>query len=152
MKRLHTTNQEFIDLNKKYNQPTIYPVFKPEGLYYGINNAWLNWFSNNIPEKAGKYTFELDIDTNSLYRIETIKDLLNLIERYEMRLDPFTGINWQKLSEDYSGIEIENYHKINFKFRNIKHTWFLAWDVDSGCIWDLSKIKKTKILKKWLKL
>lgn len=139
MKRLHTTNKEEIDLTKQYSQIKNY--FKPEGLWYGIDSSWLNWVINNMPEKMGEYVFELDIDTNSLYRIYSTKDLLNFIKQYEIKAYPFTYIDWDKLAQKYSGIEINNYHKIKNEFRNFMHIWVLSWDVNSGCIWDLSIIK-----------
>jgi len=51
-------------------------------------------------------------------------------------------IDWGRVAEDYSGIEIAPY----LYEARMKHMWYYGWDVASGCIWGKGVVKNiTKI-------
>lgn len=54
-----------------------------------------------------------------------------------------TAFDWIDVASRYSGIEIAPYQ---WKRRIHPSTfWYYTWDCASGCIWDLSAIKKFEV-------
>jgi hypothetical protein len=51
-------------------------------------------------------------------------------------------INWPKVAQDYSGIEICPYQ---WKFR-LNYMWYYGWDVASGCIWNQNALNSTNVI------
>jgi hypothetical protein len=51
-----------------------------------------------------------------------------------------TGIDWEKVKLDYSGIEVINFEELNFACSFLAVIWLHRWDMSSGCIWDLSAV------------
>ena len=148
--RLHTTNNPSINLNLIYPQRQM--SSKPEGLWYGIDNGWFDWASVNMPEKVGKYTFKLDVDTNRIKTIDSLDSLQKFIKTYETTIEPFIFIDWERLTKEFAGIEIHNYSRISNKIWDINHFWVSMWDCNSGCIWDLdciNAVKRRDTLAEW---
>jgi hypothetical protein len=146
MKRIINTNHKKIDFKTKYysHQPG---NFKPSGLWYGINNEWVEWCKYNMKDWVKKGIIELThIDLNKIIIIENIKQLETFSNEFGHIEFDIKKIDWKKVSNKYSGIEIRNYNKIRSirKFDIYDNIWFLGWDVSSGCIWDLSIIKEFK--------
>jgi hypothetical protein len=143
-----------IDLSKKYGDVDITYQHKPWGLWYQINNSWAEWCGSNWESKLRKNNIRITIDLTNILVLNTIKKVKDFNEKYIIVLlktpnFDFKVIDWNKVRKDYKGIELRNYHKINdskFMFFSIEFLWLMTWDVDSGCIWDLSAIKNTKNL------
>lgn len=149
--RTVNTNNSSIDLSKKYKDIDIIKYYKPYGLWYQINNSWIDWCQGNWPNRVGKNNFKISLDLKNILILDTAKKLKDFNDKYktivftmpEYNLE-FNVIDWNSVKKDYKGIEIRNYHKIKnkgFAFFSISFVWFLGWDVDSGCIWDLTAIK-----------
>ena len=128
-------------LNKteKYNQSNA--LDKPKGLWYQINGSWNEWCSIEMPQwLEKKIDWELSIDKSNVLIIDTLEKF-NLFETKYCAKHPFLPsnnyINWKKVSKDYDGIEITNY----IYSKRMSSMWYYTWDVASGCIWNLTKIK-----------
>ena len=54
------------------------------------------------------------------------------------------SIDWQRVLEDYDGIEVNPY----FYELRLTHNliWYYGWDVPSGCFWKASAKKKITLL------
>src|ERR1035437_8747746 len=149
------TKELSIDLSKKYCDIDIIEHHKPHGLWYQINNSWINWCKSNWSNRACENNIKIQLDLKSILIINTAKKLKDFNNKYKVTLFAipehnleFNIIDWNKVKKDYKGIEIRNYHKnknMGFTFFSISFEWFLGWDVDSGCIWDLSAVKKILI-------
>jgi len=141
MKRIHITNAT-IDVSRTYEQSD--KDIKPTGLWYGINNEWLNWCKEHEPEWIGKNMFKLDIDMSNVLILSTVKDTIEFYIKYK-KDKPWECMKWRDLAKDYDGFEIQNYHAIKYsEFLRIDYIgflWLWGWDVDSGCIWNLKAIK-----------
>jgi hypothetical protein len=157
MIRLHNSNIELIDLNRKYAQKGL--IFKPKGVWYSIDNEWLDWCINEMPHWIKQNIFDLEIDINQILNLKTKKDVLLFNKKY--KTTPFNEkyisyIDWELVSNEYKGIEIQNYHQIKWGITDkIWPTWFYGWDISGGCLWDLSVIKgikKMKTSEEYLKL
>jgi len=147
MNRVINTEHNGIDLTREYSQNL---DFKPIGLWYGYDSNWVDW-SNSFNYDVKKNMIRIEIDTTNLLTIKTVKELLLFTKSYRRA---FNGnkflkfIDWKKVAKDYSGIEILNYHVLKSKCRTLGvlgEIWFFLWDIDSGCIWDLSILKKHEI-------
>ena len=136
--------------NSKYPQIDTTKIFetrrhgvKPHGLWYEINGEWVRWCESEMPGWVKKYNIFLDIDTTNILILDTYEKAAEFQERYEDKtseLKMLQFIDWIKVSHDYKGIEIPNISAINQgKLR--MQSWVWSWDVNSGCIWDLSVIK-----------
>tara|TARA_B100001093_G_scaffold482563_1_gene514328 strand:- start:635 stop:1201 length:567 start_codon:yes stop_codon:yes gene_type:complete len=149
-----------INFNRNYNQRV---DFKPSGLWYACNNEWLKFTQDWISEKHHKYIHKLNIKRNVLTNIreknkkkilviKNLKDLDLFFNKYSFKVDWFNKwpklkslekqnylIDWEKVSQDFGGIEICPYLG---KKRLPRYFWYSTWDVASGCIWNLKDILK----------
>ena len=120
---------------------------KPNGFWYGIDGEWRDWCEVNMPEFLGEYDYTVEVDLDKIYVIRNSIQLVAFCELYGYDNEDISGmrmIDWRKLSEKYSGIEIRNYHEIKidlgFSFYADIGLWVSAWDVSSGCIWDIQAV------------
>ena len=56
------------------------------------------------------------------------------IDRYSEPL--LTPLNWENIKKEYSGVYISNYNR-----EHDTYLWYMKWDCNSACIWDLSVVK-----------
>lgn len=140
MKRLINTDNRQLNLSKKYTQEM---DMKPRGLWYSIDNEWLDWCKGNEFYTA-KGLIEIEIDTTQIMVIQTRQQLDLFIDKFGYNLTSRVKyIDWQKLATVHSGVEFRDFYKIRSGFRSLLDlpTWYYALDCSSGCIWDLSIIK-----------
>lgn len=131
-----------IDLN--FNIPPSRIGYKPTGLWYGFGTSWLDWVRSEMPQWETENVFKIDIYDDDIVDIATEQIFLWFSKRYK---DPEKEgkygnekINWPEVTKKYKGIEFPIYYS---KYRrDPEHAWYYPWDVASGCIWDLSAIKK----------
>lgn len=156
MERIVNTNSKKINITKLYSQNN---GLKPVGLWYAINNEWVDWCLSQEPDWIKSNNILVEIDEGKVLTLKNTEQIKEFIARYKKLITPpieyknwllpIEYINWFLLAQEYAGIEIQNYHEIKFEsFQNINllpMTWFFAWDVSGGCIWDLSIIKKQLI-------
>lgn len=141
----NTSNYSW-DLEKKYEQNNCNFNGKPSGIWYEIKDKGLIWsFYNDYGWGNHIYDLQLSDDINILH-IKTNEDLQNLNEKYNKKIcDGMSVIDWTKISEQYDGIEFNNYNEVKNNVMNeisLNFIWFFGIDFDSGCIWNLKKIKK----------
>jgi len=137
----NTTNR-VLDLNKKYN---VGKTVKPNGLWYEIDGDWIKKCSIDMPHMIRKYNIILDIDLTNILVLDSYEKGVIFYEKFNK--DYGHGqerILWEQVVKSYKGIEIPN---IEILKRDIlKDTsWVVFWDVNSGCIWDLSAIKNYEL-------
>jgi hypothetical protein len=143
--RIHNTIAPGLYLDAKYEQRESYNL-KPFGLWYSFDDAWKAWCSDNMPERLFANDFELVINEINLLIIKDFKTAVDITVQHKNDKYWNLGIHhvdWNKLSKTYSGIEIPDYWSLKkemWKLPGPVLTWFYAWDVPSGCIWDLSII------------
>ncbi len=140
MMRLHNTSNDQINLKAKYTQEE---SWKPRGLYWGIDNEWLEWCSSEMPECVEQYNFSLEINESDIYQVHNIESLL--IFTKEFTITKYYNINWEAVALKYKGFEIINYHSLlhlkNQYLTDYTNLWIYGWDVNGGCVWDLSAVK-----------
>lgn len=144
--RSHTSKKKSLSLKIGYRQPI--EEFKPNGLWYSLADEWTEWCWGNMPEWVKKHSHYLDIDQSKMLVIETLEDLQKFEDRFSVNLtiSKYISLNWEKVSLSYSGIEIRNYHQLKNQSSQLdyKRLWMYGWDVNGGCVWDLSCIKKIR--------
>ena len=144
MDRIHNSKESSLDLNIEYYQ--VADKFKPVGIWYGINNDWLEWCVNEMPHWIYEYVYKLNVDISNILIITNKQELKEFINEYENKLYAgIYGVDWWKVSRDFTGIELQNYNVLRWTegLSNF-HIWLSEWDVNGGCIWDLSVIKNIK--------
>ena len=82
--------------------------------------------------------------------------VLNSVDLYEDFTQEYSkhnnypnNINWDLVSKNYKGIEFPNYEQIGVRGLHQvskEYEWTYTIDVNSGCIWDTSAIKKIRKL------
>ena len=146
MKNSHLTRQKDFKLERKLYSCS-HSSDKPKGLWYQINDSWEEWCEHEMPQwlgagNRGAFKINLEIDKTNVLVIKTLKEFDNFHNKY-CSLHPFmnksTFINWERVSEDYDGIEISNY--LYERRLNSNSEWYYTWDVASGCIWNTYIIK-----------
>ena len=142
--RSTNSDMDTLDLNRTYEQTNNWA--KPNGLWYQIGGKWnrLCDINNTDAEhynhkkhdvfKIKKYNISLDIDFNDIAVLDTKDKVVDFSEKYG---NGEFFINWTDVIKGYKGIEV---------YKNIRYyKWMNGWDIDSGCIWDLSSIKGYKV-------
>ena len=142
--RLFNTISTEVDLKRTYTLTKEYNL-KPHGLWYSIDNEWIEWCKNNMPSFIRPNSFNLEINLNECIVISTEEELVNFNNKYKkIYYDSIVGLDLVKLKEDYKGIEIRNYNDLYDYRMELEYMWFYGWDVSSGCIWDLSILTKVE--------
>ena len=156
MKRIHSSGSKNLIVHSVAQFGPRYDyklATKPLGLWYGINNAWLDWCRAEMPEwlKRYKYHYHIDLDTSKILNLSTLEETLAFHQKYGVDHSKHflpKHIDWQKVAQDYSGIEINPY-KYNMAFQHFeKHEemmWYYCWDMASGCIWNKTAIKNIEL-------
>lgn len=145
--RSHTTKKKSLSLKIGYRQHI--EAFKPNGLWYSLDDEWTEWCWGNMPAWVKKHSHYLDIDQSKMLVIETLVDLQKFEDRFSVNLtiSKYISLNWEKVSLYYSGIEIRNYHQLKYQIFSLdyKRLWMYGWDVNGGCVWDLSAINSVRV-------
>jgi hypothetical protein len=107
---------------------------KPKGLWYACGFDWVEWCEGeNFRLEGIKHKFVLDIDFSDILVLDNNEKILDFSKKYGSDTKhEYVMINWKKVSEDYSGLEICPY---SWGLR-MKLMWYYGWDVASGCIWN----------------
>jgi len=117
---------------------------KPQGLWYGCGDAWVEWVRSESPEwlEASNYLYEVKTDGKVL-KISNDEEFEELEAEFGLQ-SPFGRlIDWELIQrEGYGGIEICPYNMQ----RRMSSDWYYGWDVASGCIWDSSSIQDVVLL------
>lgn len=133
-------------------KPKVYEQdwLKPKGFWVSKNNEWKEWNDNsgflNL-DFFSKYQVELDL--TYVLIINTLENLKQFCKKYKNKQDQ--GINWNLVQYDYKGIYFDNYKEIKEQFMTSQsllrtHTWYLAVDINSCCVFDITIIKSLKLL------
>lgn len=153
-KRIFSTNtlyKRFLKSRKNQHE------FKPKGLWYAIGSSWFEWCMGENFGGLGKYIYEVELNpkANILF-LTTKKEVFSFSEKYkrqdaffkrmEKSLKEFASvyIDWEKVSEDYDGIEVDPYSqelRLNYNL-----SWYYGWDVPSGCIWKAITKKRLTLI------
>jgi|694.fasta_scaffold04876_46 hypothetical protein len=129
----------------KYRQPPIVIPYKgtrsdkPKGgLWYGEGNEWISFIQYNIPNLIAMFVHEIFINPSRMCIIHDEKTLEDFTWKY--RLDAESEvIDWDKVASEFDGIEC-------FGNGFDKENWQYSWDVPSGCIWNNTALKDSKLL------
>jgi hypothetical protein len=118
---------------------------KPNGLWYGCGDSWIEWLRGDMPEwlEEATYLYEIKLgsDVLQISNDEEFEDL-----EAEFKVNAQFGqqvIGWELIQNaGYSGIEICPYNH----GRRMGSDWYYGWDVGSGCIWDSKGITEITLL------
>jgi hypothetical protein len=145
-KKYHITQTSVRDiLSTEQDKSNVRLSGKPNGFWYSCGDDWLRFLKSEMPDKLKYrlYVYEVEIDMPKILSLKDGIDLDVFTEKYKDNYSKFGKIiDWRKVSEEYSGIEICPY----VGSRRMKLTWYYGWDVASGCIWDKSAIKSLKLV------
>ena len=149
--RIHMSPKEIKKVNSSSQRPK--PFFKPNGFWYSCGSDWKEWVESEMPSRLYDHLYEVEINPSKILFIDNIDKFEGFEKEYGIwewepqqgRVD-ITGpdmIDWNKVSEKYSGIEICPYVGI----KRMHSNWYYPWDIASGCVWDNSAIKDIKNIK-----
>lgn len=147
MRRIHNTASSKINLKRIYGFSDHY---KPRGLWYSIEDEWREWCQSEMPQWIKPNWFSLDLDMDGILVIQSVSDLLRFQKKYRI-LEPYPQISWESVKKDYRGIEIQNYYELRRFFNSLPggfrdYMWIYGWDINSGCIWDLSCVRSIQLV------
>lgn len=116
---------------------------KPDGFWYGFGDKWIDWAETTGPEYMGEYVYEVDINGSNILQIKNHSEIIEFTREYGSSEQIVPGviffIDWSRIELKYDGIEINPY--IGQARTNEKTLWYYTWDIASGCIWNLDKVK-----------
>ena len=112
--------------------------FKPNGLWYGIGTAWIDYTRDVFPHREQEHMFKINVDESQMKIIRTFEELVEFEKEYGVKDGYYTFIDYERVAQDYGGIEIAPYLGKAYG----THMWYNSWDVPSGCIWRSGVITK----------
>jgi len=162
IKRLHYSRDKKIEFRDIVDVNA--DNFKPRGLWYSINDAWMQWVMNEQPDWLVGYPYvrQLELNHDRILTIPgNVASLRDLIARYGVPfghgggLSDFRCIDWGQIAEEYAGVEFYPYnrHLVMNSFYGKDRaeklttdeiftlTFYSGVDVPSGCIWHEDGIK-----------
>jgi hypothetical protein len=131
MNRIHMSKTPVKLVAKKYKQNT---DLKPRGFWYGIEDEWKTCVEFEMPHWLGEHEYFVDLGDSNVLFLDTPDKIINFHKEYRQ---PHGMVDWNRLSQTYDGIEISPYQ---WGLR-LELLWYYGWDVASGCIWNLEKVK-----------
>ena len=144
MKRIHLSSCAYLGKYVTYlpGRAADY-LFKPNGLWYAMDDQWQAWCDEHSAGKFGnyRYGYELDVDISKVCVLDDVEPVMAFHWKYGYKHEGnVKAIDWQKVMIDYSGIEVQNYDELNLacSFRSV--IWLRNWAVNGGCIWDLNAV------------
>lgn len=128
--KYHISKTEIKELkNNYYNKQNF---LKPRGFWYSIGPSWVKWKLNEgynnkgIRKKGKEYYINKSLnmykvkfynkkyttlpDNEKVLLIDTCDKLIKFNRKYSKK--GFSLIEWEKVSQDYAGIEFRNYNRI----------------------------------------
>lgn len=135
--------------NSLINHPQQEMGMKPHGLWYAQAHEWLEWIiENDFATDKYSSAYIITPDYSKILKIDSPDKLKSFHEEYSINPLPQLKsskydsmyIDWKKIAEKYSGIEIIPYQ---YKYR-FEYMWYCGWDVASGCIWNENAIIKSE--------
>lgn len=136
--RLIMSHEPEINFREKPHQEIEY---KPNGLWYGIGTAWIDYTRDTFPHREQEHMFKIDVDESQMKIIRTLEEMAAFDEEYGVqheRIPHYRFIDYVRVARDYGGIEIAPY--IDGAYG--KFMWYNSWDIPSGCIWRKGVITK----------
>jgi hypothetical protein len=133
--RLIMSHEPEISFKEKPNQEL---EFKPNGLWYGIGTAWIDYVRDVFPHREQEHMFKINVDESQMKIIRTLEELVEFEKEYGVKDGYYTYIDYVRVAQDYGGIEIAPYLGKAYG----THMWYNGWDVPSGCIWRSGVITK----------
>lgn len=134
---------------------------KPGGLWYGFGSNWINFQKHGVSWDAGGdlslknvmnsdvYIYKLYLDMSNVLILNTEDLYIDFTREYSTNTNYPNNIDWDLVSKKYKGIEFPNYEELgvrNLHIESKKYEWIYTIDVNSGCIWDGSVVKKHRLL------
>lgn len=119
------------------------PGHKPDGFWYGFGEEWIDWTETAGPEYKGEYVYDVDINGSNVLQIKDYSEIIEFTQEYrsseQIIPEIIFSIDWPRIELKYDGIEINPY--IDEARLYNKTLWYYGWDVASGCIWNINKVK-----------
>ena len=134
---------------------------KPSGLWYGFGSNWINFKKYGVTwdtkdntslkdvMKSDVYIYKLYLDTSKILTLDTEDSYINFTRQYSTNTNYPYNIDWDLVSKKYKGIEFPNYEDLdvrNLHRKSKEYEWIYSIDINSGCIWDGSAVKKHRLL------
>lgn len=138
--RVHMSSFPILALHEITNKQTV--EMKPYGFWYACGDEWIHWVRREMPDWEGKYLYDVILKPSANILFITTENQKNDFDfdygvnvgRYNARM-----VNWARVASKYDGIEI-------CPSQSRSPTWYTAWDVASGCIWNIHAIQELRLI------
>ena len=87
--------------------------YNPRGLWYSYNNSWME---HNKLDLMDKFLYKVNIDKINIKKLKSVSDLDNFIKKY---YNSISIIDWNKVYNDYDGLQIYPFFPNNMKYGKI---------------------------------
>jgi hypothetical protein len=123
---------------------------KPSGLWYGIDDAWLEWCSHSGWLEDYNHFYGLDVSSANILRLATVEEIKQFHDEHKGQSQFVPGfevefgdyeIDWNPIRDEYDGIEIAPFQ---WKVRRDFH-WYYSWDIPCGCVWRMRNVSFKEI-------
>jgi hypothetical protein len=139
VRRIHNSSEGNLVLSNREQKGNF--VYKPNGLWYGIDEEWLDWCKSEEQDWIHRYNYELEVDLSKMLMIGNKEQLMQFHSQFYKLFNGFDHIgciDWESVANKYAGLEINPYL---WECRLLPDViWYYGWDCASGCIWDVSII------------
>lgn len=133
-------------------------MFKPMGIWYSIDDAWIRWVKDEEPDWLFRYKHKHLVEINEdriLFVPGTVEALSSFVATYSSYCPgtiTMKMIDWEKVAQEYDGVEFSPYNRGLYFGKGLTSneimalTFYSGIDVPSGCIWGSDAIKKIERL------
>lgn len=133
--RLHMSMEPQVKFNQSRVRPQVYREHKPRGLWYGINDSWLEACQGIWSDWDELYVHKLELRNERILVLDSENALRQFTQKFGLGMtwDPsyIRGVDWPRVAASWGGIEVTTYAwDVADKF-----PWLLGWDAASGCVW-----------------
>ena len=130
---------------------------KPEGLWYGVGEEWVEYLrTNQILQGDHRYLYEVVVDPAHVLQVRTVAETIKFVREFGKReRDRWTSgegtalVDWKRVAQRHLGVELSPHwgelRSSSITFRE-GLDWYASWDVGSGCVWDPRGFKSLQLI------
>jgi len=151
---IHLSEYKINNIKQCQHQPI---AWKPNHscLYLSKGAEWIDWCINSDYNlEKYKYIYRFEIDTTNYIILKNYDDVKKFTHQYQSNNDEIIyNINWEKVSNEYSGFIIQNYYHImndynhdNYGMFINRNFWIISWDIDTIVVFNPESVKKFELV------
>lgn len=145
--RLHFSTTREVTLRNRKPGPKGHGLgIKPVGLWYSIGAEWLDWcVGQEFQLHRLAHVFKVTLDMGRILELNSNAKIRTFYVERGRPIAPglqMLDFDWRAVGNRYHGIEINPYPWDMRQAFDAGSLMISAWDVASGCVWNMDAVKR----------